>query len=111
MTVLFVNWEIILLLILLIITGVFAVLQFLRKPSEKRQELILTWLVQAVALAEKKFGSKTGQVKLSYVYDLFIEKFGFVGMLISQEVFEELVNRAIRIMEETFKDALDELPK
>ncbi len=111
MTVLFVNWELILLIGLLVVAGIFAVTQFLKKPSEKRKELMLTWLVQAVALAEKKYGSKTGKVKLSYVYDLFIEKYGFVGMFISQEVFEDLVNKAIRIMEETFEKALSELPK
>ena len=111
MTVLFVNWELILLLVILVVAGVFVVAEFLKHPSTKRQKLMLTWLVQAVALAEKKYGSKTGKVKLSHVYDLFIAKYGFVGMFISQEIFEGLVDKAIKIMEETFKKAIEKLPE
>ena len=111
MTVLLANWELILFVILLVVVAVLKVIKFFRTPSEKRQELMLTWLIQAVALAENKFGSKTGQIKLSYVYHLFLEKYGFLAMFMTQEIFEELVNRAIRIMEETLSDALNELPK
>lgn len=111
MTVLLGNWEIILFVILIVVAGVLALVRFLKTPSLNRQELILTWLIQAVVLAEKKFGSKTGKVKLSYVYHLFIEKFGIFGMFVSQETFEKLVDRAIRIMEETFQESLDKLPK
>ena len=111
MTVLLGNWELILFIILLVVVGIFKVNSFLKNPSAKRQELILTWLVQAVTVAENKFGSKTGQIKLSYVYHLFLEKYGFLGMFVSQEIFEKLVNKAIVIMEETLKQKNNELPK
>lgn len=111
MTVLLGNWELILLLVLVIFCFAFKFSQFLKTPSEKRQELMLVWLVQAVTIAEKKFGSKTGKVKLSYVYHLFLDKYGVLGMFVTQEVFEALVDKAIAIMEKTFKEALNELPK
>lgn len=106
MTLLLANWELVLVLIILISFAVLKVVQFLRTPSEKRQELILLWLVQAVVLAEQKFGSDTGSVKLSYVYKLFIDKYGFLGSLVSKTVFEKLVNKALKTMEDTFKEAL-----
>lgn len=108
MTLLLANWELVLLLIILISFAILKVVQFLRTPPEKRQELILLWLVQAVVLAEQKFGSKTGSVKLSYVYKLFIDKYGFLGSLVSQTVFEKLVDKALETMEDTFKQALEE---
>ena len=111
MTVLLGNWELILFIVLLVVVGILKVSDFLKKPSDKRQELMLTWLVQAVTVAEKKFGSKTGKIKLSYVYHLFLEKYGFLGMFISQEIFEELVEKALRIMEETLSQRKSELPK
>lgn len=111
MTVLLGNWELILFAFLLVVVGVLKVSDFLNKPSEKRQELMLTWLIQAVTVAEKKFGSKTGKIKLSYVYHLFLDKYGFLGMFITQEIFEELVEKALRIMEETLSQKESELPK
>ncbi|MFJ3387476.1 hypothetical protein [Lysinibacillus sp. NPDC086135] len=80
-------------------------------PSDKRQELMLMWLIHAVDIAEKEFGSKTGSLKLSYVYKMFLGKYGILGMFMSQAIFESLVNKALKTMEETFKEALNELPK
>lgn len=111
MTLLLANWEIALVLILLISYAILKVVQFLRTPSEKRQELILLWLVQAVVLAEQRFGSKTGSIKLSYVYKLFIDKYGILGSLVSQTVFEKLVDKALKTMEDTFREKLKEKQK
>lgn len=106
MTLLLANWELVLMLILLISFAILKANQFLKTPSEKRQELILLWLVQAVVLAEQKFGSETGSIKLSYVYKLFVDKYGILGSLVSQTVFEKLVNKALKIMEDTFKNKI-----
>ena len=46
-----------------------------KKPSNEQMRKIQEWLVWAVAQAEKKLGSQTGQLKLRYVYDMFISKF------------------------------------
>lgn len=105
MTLLLANWELILLVLLAIIFIVFKVKQFLTTPSEKRQELMLVWLVQAVEFAERRYGGKTGSLKLSYVYKMFVDKYGLLGMFVSQEVFEKLVNKALVIMENTFKES------
>lgn len=108
MAILLANWELILVAILVLIFLIIKVKQFLTYPTDKRQELILLWLVEAVALAEKRYGSKTGQVKLSFVYSMFVDKFGFLATLVSKEVFESLVDKALQVIEETFKQELDE---
>ena len=55
----------------------------LTNSNNKQKEIILTWLLQAVVEAEKKFGSKSGQLKLSYVYDLYITKFPVMAITMS----------------------------
>lgn len=111
MTVLLEYWDLILLLVLLLIFGILRLIKLLKTPTQKRQELLLMWLVQAVSLAEKQFGEKTGSLKISFVYDLFIRKYGVLGKFVSRELFETLVDRAIRIMEETLNEEMNKLPK
>lgn len=93
--------------VLILISSVFAMIwKYITFPSARRKERILLWLVQAVEYAERIYGGKTGNIKLSFVYNMFIDKFGFVGMFVSQEVFNELVDKAIAIMEETLNESL-----
>ena len=67
-------------------------------PSERRKEMILTWLLQAVVQAEKEFGSKTGALKFSKVYDLYLKQFPIISKLIPKETFIELVGIALKEM-------------
>ena len=48
---------------------------FLKLSKEKQIEMIKQWLLLAVTQAEKELGEKTGQLKLRYVYDLFIKTY------------------------------------
>lgn len=50
------------------------------------------WLLGAVTEAEKELGSKTGKLKLRYVYDLFIAKFPIFSKLISFQGFSDMVD-------------------
>lgn len=72
---------------------------FLTAPSIKRKELISTWLLQAVVEAEKIFSSKSGEIKFSYVYDLYLGKFPLISRFLPKTVFKELVNDALKKME------------
>jgi hypothetical protein len=60
--------------------------------------MIKQWLILAVVEAEKKLGEKTGQLKLRYVYDLFIKRFKFASKLITFEMFSALVDEALEAM-------------
>ena len=76
---------------------------FLKLSKERQKEIIIEWLLLAVIKAEKELGDGTGQLKLRFVYDLFIDKFKFISMLISFSQFSELVDQALDIM----RDMLD----
>lgn len=56
-------------------------------------------LVYICMEAEKRFGSKTGQIKLRYVYDWFMTKFPFMSLLISFEEFSKMVDKALEEMQ------------
>lgn len=68
---------------------------FLKLTKEKQITNIKEWLIFACIEAEKILGSKTGKVKLRYVYDLFISKYRFLSILIPFEVFSTLVDEAL----------------
>ena len=76
---------------------------FLKLSKERQKEIIIEWLLLAVIRAEKELGDGTGQLKLRFVYDLFIDKFKFISMLISFSQFSELVDQAL----DTMRDMLD----
>ena len=56
------------------------------------------WLVWAVSEAEAVFGSKTGKLKLRYVYDLAVDRFPILAKLIPFALFSKLVDGALDIM-------------
>ena len=61
------------------------------------------WLKYAVAEAEQYFGSKTGKLKLQYVYNCFAEKFSVISSFITFDVFSKWVDKAL----ETLNDWLE----
>ena len=58
------------------------------------------WLVWAVSEAEAMLGSKTGQLKLRYAYDLALKQFPIFAKLIPFNVFSMLVDSALKVMNE-----------
>lgn len=85
-------WPLIVIAILLII-----VIGYSLKKKSFRE-----WLLFAVMEAEKALGSKTGQIKLRYVYDLAMSRYPIFSKLIPFTTFEKLVNEVL----DTFKDIL-----
>lgn len=64
----------------------------------KDKESATKWLLYAVLEAEKEFGSKTGQIKLRYVYDWFIKTYPFLSKFISFKEFGEMVDTSLEDM-------------
>lgn len=87
--------ETILILIVLLLVLIFSVYKFVKLGKVKQIENIKQWLIYACFEAEKILGSKTGQVKLRYVYDLFVSKFKFVSYFISFELFSKWVDDSL----------------
>ena len=89
-------------ILVLVIVAIVCILiaGFLKLGKERQLKVITEWLLLAVIKAEKELGGGTGQVKLRFVYDLFIDKFKFASMFISFNQFSALVDSALVIMKE-----------
>lgn len=88
-------------LVLIIIAAIcLFIVWFLKLGKERQLKVITEWLLLAVIKAEKELGDGTGQVKLRFVYDLFIDKFKFASMFISFNQFSILVDSALEVMKE-----------
>ena len=94
------NWPFIILLLSVVVIAVIAVINFFQKPTPQQIQQIQEWILYLVIEAERQFGSKMGKVKLRYVYDKFLERFDYLGKIISFEKFSELVDKALSTMKD-----------
>jgi hypothetical protein len=89
------NWYLIIALMAVLAAAGLSLFLFLRKPTESQIESVKEWLLYAVTEAEKALGSGTGQLKLRYVYDKFIDKFPYVSETVPFDDFSEYVDEAL----------------
>lgn len=90
-------------LLALAIVAFALVYKFWGLPTKDQIAKIKEWLLWAVTEAEINLGSGTGQLKLRYVYDLFIARFPLVARLVSFETFAKWVDEALDAMKEILK--------
>ena len=98
------NWSVIFGMLAVVIALVVAVIAFIKLGKEKQIVKIKEWLLYACTMAEKELGNGTGQIKLRYVYDMFVEKFTFMKLIISFEEFSKLVDGSLETMKELLKN-------
>lgn len=96
-------WYLILIGLAAIVVAGLLIYRFFKLPRAEQIQKIKEWLLWAVTEAEKELGSGTGQLKLRYVYDLFITKFPYVAKFISFEYFSQLVDEVLVKFKEIFK--------
>lgn len=89
------NWYMLILAIAVIAVAAYAVYAFVKMPRSAQLSKVQEWLLWAVAEAEKQFGSGTGQLKLRYVYDMFVGRFPALANVITFEAFSLLVDKAL----------------
>lgn len=75
------NWFVIVGLIAVCAAGGYAVYVFVKMPSDKQLNKVREWLLYAVTKAEKELGGGTGQIKLRYVYDMFVARFAWLASM------------------------------
>ena len=90
------NWYFIVLAIAVLVVSGIAVYTFINYPTDEKLKKVREWLLFAVTEAEKQFGTSTGQIKLRYVYDLFIAKFPAISKVLSFDSFSLLVDEALK---------------
>lgn len=98
------NWWLIIVVIALIAMISYGIFVFVKMPTNAQLASVREWLLFAVAQAEKELGSGTGQLKLRYVYDMFILRFANVSKVISFEAFSQLVDEALYTFRNMLKD-------
>jgi len=89
------NWFILVGGIAILAILVSSVIELSNLPSEKQAETVKEWLLFACIQAEKELGGGTGQLKLRYVYDLFISRFPQLVKIVPFEMFSIWVDRAL----------------
>ena len=99
MNTLFENWALIVALSCVLCMILATVITFAKKPSAEKIKDVKEWLKWAVVEAEKALGSKTGQLKLRLVYDMFCERFPEIAKFVSFETFSKWVDEALEWME------------
>lgn len=94
------NWVLVVVVAVLVGVCVWSVMQFVKLPPSKQLAKVQEWLLWAVTVAESELGSGTGQLKLRYVYDMFVEKFPAIAKAITFEYFSSMVDKALEKMKE-----------
>ena len=97
------NWYFFVSAMIFVAGGVLAVMRWCELSTDKKYEQIRGWLLQAVLGAEREFGSGTGKLKLSSVYDKFCERFPWVAKVLSFETFGKYVDDALNEMKDLLK--------
>lgn len=90
-------------IIVAVIIGVAATVGLMRiskMDKAERKEKVMAWLLQAVIVAEKSFGSGTGRLKLSSVYAEFVRALPSMAEIITFETFSYWVDEALSEMRE-----------
>jgi hypothetical protein len=98
------NWYVLLGILAVLVAGGFAIYKFAGLPTAEQIVKIKKMLLYWVTLAEKELGSGTGELKLRYVYDLFLVKFPFTAKLVSFEAFSLWIDEALDEMKKLLQD-------
>ena len=89
------NWHMIVIGLAVIVAAVFFIIRFFKQSDQVKYEQIRGWLLQAIILAEQEYGSGTGRMKLSAVYDAFCIALPWIARVISFETFAKYVDEAL----------------
>ena len=100
-------WFILVIAVAVIAIVAIKIYTWFKKPNNEQIKQIQEWLLFAVAKAEEVLGSGTGQLKLRYVYDMFITKFPAAALFISFDDFSAMVDKALQQFEDLIKENPD----
>ncbi len=88
-------WPVIVAFICGVAAALLFAVKFSKEPTERKIQMIKEWLLFAVIQAEKELGDGTGQIKLRYVWDMFIKTFPALAPIVPFDVFSKLVDEAL----------------
>lgn len=97
------HWYVLVIIIAALGVAGYAIYTFVKMPSNQQLTKVQEWLLYAVTKAEQELGAGTGQLKLRYVYDMFVGKFPDIAKVLTFEAFSIMVDTAL----EKFKKLLE----
>ena len=100
------NWMLLVVLICMVYLTFASTKKFADKPTDEQIAEIKKWLLIAVTQCEAQLGEKTGRLKLSLCYDMFVKALPSLAAIVPFELFSELVDEVL----EEMKDILTERP-
>ena len=89
------NWSLLVVAACAVACVIIYAKKFADKPTEEQLETIREWLLYAVIKAEKEFGSGTGSLKLSAVYNEFCKVFPELAAIVPFKTFSFLVDEVL----------------
>lgn len=89
------NWPLLIAAVAVIAVAATYLINFFKMPGNAQLDKVREWLLFAVTEAEKELGGGTGQIKLRYVYDMFVMKFPTLVKFVSFETFSFMVDEAL----------------
>ena len=89
------NWPLLIAAVAVIAVAATYLINFFKMPGNAQLDKVREWLLFAVIQAEKELGGGTGQIKLRYVYDMFVMKFPTLVKFVSFETFSFMVDEAL----------------
>lgn len=98
------NWSLLVVLVCAIGGVVFGCKKFAQSGKTNQLKKVKEWLLFACVEAERDFGSGKGQLKLRYVYDMFVEKFGVIKYIVTFEEFSNMVDEVLESAIEFFEN-------
>ena len=78
-------------IVVFIIGGLYAIYIAKTEPSKIKE-----WLIDACAKAEEYLGSGTGELKLRFVYNMFVKQYPIFSKFISFDTFQNWVELALK---------------
>lgn len=94
------NWYLFAVPAAVVIWAAVVAVRFFTLPSAEQRKKVKEWLLLAVTEAERELGGGTGELKLRYVYDLFLQRFPAIAGRIPFETFSYWVDKALAEMRE-----------
>lgn len=105
------NWYLIVATLCIVAIAALYVKTFYAKPQKEQLDQIRKWLLIAVIECEANLGSKTGRIKLSMCYDMFVRALPALAAIVPFETFTRLVDEALDEMKEILADNPEVLEK
>ena len=75
-----------------------------KKKNSERIKTVKSWLLFCVIKMEKVYGSGTGQLKLRAAWDLALQRFPFLAIIVTFDEFKTWVDEALDEMKKMLSD-------